>query len=79
MKSYLENPEEGDYFWLMESMANFAMEEETSENNNIKNFFDFINSEEIKTDVRNEPEGQKMVFLLRAIANSFIQDVWFIN
>lgn len=73
MKSYLENPEEGDYFWLMESMANFAMEEETSENNNIKNFFDFINSEEIKTDVRNKPEGQKMVFLLRAIANSFIQ------
>ena len=39
MKSYLENPEEGDYFWLMESMANVAMEEETSENNNIKNFF----------------------------------------
>lgn len=45
----------------------------------LKNFFDFINSEEIKTDVRNEPEGQKMVFLLRAIASSFIQDVWFIN
>lgn len=78
MKSYLENPE-GDYFWLMESMANFAMEEETSENNKIKKFFDFINSEEIKTDVRNEPEGQKMAFLLRAIANSFIQDVWFIS
>lgn len=57
------------------------MKEQTSETIKFKNVIDSINSE-IKTDVRKELERQKIAvvfFFLRAIANSFTQDVWFIN
>lgn len=60
-------------------MKSSEMKEETSETIKFKNVIDSINSE-IKTDVRKELEGQKIVFFfLRAVANSFTQDVWFIN